>query len=54
MKDEEVGEILITGESVADGYLEGVKNNSFIKYNGTKAYLLKMVFYIIKKEKINK
>lgn len=39
MKDEEVGEILITGESVADGYLEGVKNNSFIKYNGTKAYL---------------
>lgn len=39
MKDEEIGEILITGESVADGYLENIKNNSFIKYNGVKAYL---------------
>lgn len=33
------GEILITGKSVADGYLGNVANNSFITYKGEKAYL---------------
>lgn len=44
--DEEVGEILITGESVADGYLENIQNNSFIQYNGAKAYLTGDLGYI--------
>lgn len=39
LQDGEVGEILITGESVADGYLEKVENNPFIEYDGKKAYL---------------
>lgn len=46
MKDEEIGEILITGESVTDGYLGNIKNNSFIEYNGTKAYLTGDLGYI--------
>lgn len=37
--DEQVGEILIVGESVAVGYIGEVKENSFIKYNGKNAYL---------------
>ena len=39
LKDEEVGEILIVGESVADGYLGNIENNSFITYKGKNAYL---------------
>lgn len=39
LNDGQVGEILIVGESVADGYLGSVKNNSFINYEGKKAYL---------------
>lgn len=38
-KDEEVGEILVVGESVADGYLGSITNNSFITYEKKKAYL---------------
>lgn len=37
--DGQVGEILIVGESVAEGYLGKVKENPFIKYNGKNAYL---------------
>ena len=39
LQDGESGEILITGESVAEGYLGNVENNPFIEYNGKKAYL---------------
>ena len=46
MQDGEIGEILITGESVADGYLGDIENKSFIKYNGTKAYLTGDLGYI--------
>lgn len=46
IRDEEVGEILITGESVADGYLGNTTNNSFIQYNGVKAYLTGDLGYI--------
>ena len=35
----QIGEILITGESVASGYLGDVQNKSFITYKGEKAYL---------------
>lgn len=38
LKENEVGEILIVGDSVSDGYLN-IVNNSFIKYNNEKAYL---------------
>lgn len=59
LQDGEIGEILITGESVADGYLGNVINNPFIKYNGKKAYLtgdlgyLKngMLYYKARKDK---
>ncbi len=44
--DEHIGEILITGESVADGYLGNIQNNSFIQYNGKKAYLTGDLGYI--------
>ena len=39
LSEEKIGEILITGKSVADGYLGNVVNNSFIRYKGKKAYL---------------
>lgn len=39
LKEEEIGEILIVGESVADGYIGKLSKNSFINYNGKKAYL---------------
>lgn len=39
LPDEEIGEILIVGESVADGYIGNANNNVFINYNGKKAYL---------------
>lgn len=59
LQDGEIGEILITGESVANGYLGNVINNPFIKYNGKKAYLtgdlgyLKngMLYYKARKDK---
>ncbi len=35
----EVGEILITGKSVAKGYLDDNNNSKFIMYNGKKGYL---------------
>ena len=46
IEDEKIGEILITGESVADGYLGNIKNNSFIQYNGAKGYLTGDLGYI--------
>ena len=39
LEDEKVGEILITGKSVAAGYVGKNENESFIEYNGNKAYL---------------
>lgn len=46
IKDGEIGEILIVGESVADGYLGDIKNSSFINYNNQKAYLTGDLGYI--------
>ena len=39
LSDNQVGEILIIGESVANGYLGEVKEQTFIYYNGKRAYL---------------
>lgn len=39
VKDGVVGEILIIGKSVADGYVEESKNDKFIMHNNKKAYL---------------
>ena len=39
LSDNQVGEILIIGESVANGYLGEVKEQPFIYYNGKRAYL---------------
>ena len=46
LKDGEIGEILITGESVADGYLGDVQDDVFLQYKGTKAYLTGDLGYI--------
>lgn len=46
LEDGKVGEILIVGESVASGYLGEEKEESFIKYNGEKAYLTGDLGYI--------
>ena len=46
IEDGKIGEILITGESVADGYLGNIQNNSFIQYNGIKAYMTGDLGYI--------
>ena len=47
LKDEEIGEIIIAGKSVADGYLGNTKNNNtFINYKGQKAYLTGDLGYI--------
>ena len=48
LKDEQVGEILIQGKSVADGYVnEHLNNNSkFIMFNNNKAYLTGDLGYI--------
>ena len=59
LPENQIGEILITGKSVADGYLGNVTNNSFIQYNGNKGYLtgdlgyLKngLLFYKARKDK---
>ena len=42
----ENGEIIITGESVAKGYLNNNNNKSFIKFNGENAYLTGDLGYI--------
>lgn len=39
LSNNQVGEILIVGENVGDGYLGEVQENTFIEYNGKKAYL---------------
>lgn len=39
LQDEEIGEILITGKSVSDGYLTKVNKNCFIEHNGKRGYL---------------
>jgi len=39
IKDRSVGEILIVGKSVADGYINNDKNESFVTYNNKPAYL---------------
>lgn len=39
LKEGEIGEILITGESVADGYLVNPDDPSFFMFHGEKAYL---------------
>ena len=39
LSNNQVGEILIIGESVADGYLEEIQEKTFIEYNGKRAYL---------------
>ncbi len=39
LSDGKIGEILVIGESVASGYIGKVKENSFINYNGKRAYL---------------
>lgn len=46
LPDGEIGEILIVGESVADGYINNLQNNNFIIYNGKKAYLTGDLGYI--------
>ena len=39
LPENQIGQILIVGKSVAEGYLGLVKENSFIKYKGKSAYL---------------
>lgn len=39
LKENEIGEILITGKSVAKGYIKKVERNPFISYKGERAYL---------------
>lgn len=59
LPDGKIGEILIVGESVADGYLADVENDSFVDYNGKKGYLTgdlgyiknKMLYYKARKDK---
>ena len=46
LPDSKVGEILIVGKSVADGYLEDLGTNTFTKYNGENAYLTGDLGYI--------
>ena len=46
LQDGEIGEILIVGESVSDGYIGNVVNNSFFNYNERKAYLTGDLGYI--------
>ena len=43
---EEIGEILIVGKSVANGYLGNNENKSFITFEGEKAYLTGDLGYI--------
>lgn len=55
----QVGEIVIEGESVGNGYLNTIENNPFINYNNKKAYLTgdlgyiknNILYYIERKDK---
>lgn len=59
LQNEEIGEIMITGASVGNGYLTNVENNPFIKYNDEKAYLTgdlgylknNVLYYVARKDK---
>ena len=59
LPDEEIGEIMISGKSVGNGYLTDIKNNSFIKYNKKNAYLTgdlgyiknNVLYYVARKDK---
>lgn len=46
LEENEIGEILITGDSVAEGYLEAPEKNPFITYNGQRAYLTGDLGYV--------
>lgn len=46
LQEGEIGEILIAGESVAEGYLKENASNKFIEYNNQKAYLTGDLGYI--------
>ena len=46
LPEEEMGEILITGKSVANGYVKNTKSKAFIEYNGEKGYLTGDLGYI--------
>lgn len=46
LAEEEIGEILISGKSVADGYIGNIKNKSFISFEGKNAYLTGDLGYI--------
>lgn len=46
LSEGEFGEILIVGESVAEGYLGNVQNDSFIQFEGKRAYLTGDLGYI--------
>lgn len=51
LADNEIGEILILGKSVGQGYLNNVPNNGYITFEGERAYLTGDLGYI-KDEKI--
>ena len=51
LQDGDIGEILICGESVANGYVNVETNNKFMLFNGKKAYLTGDLGYI-KEEKL--
>lgn len=51
LRDGDIGEILICGESVTNGYVNVETNNKFILFNGKKAYLTGDLGYI-EKEKL--
>lgn len=46
LEENKIGEILIIGDSVADGYLEEPGKNPFVTYNGQRAYLTGDLGYI--------
>ena len=59
LQNEEIGEIMITGASVGNGYLTNVEKNPFTKYNEEKAYLTgdlgylknNVLYYVARKDK---
>ena len=46
LKDEEIGEILILGESVSDGYIGNIESKNFLYFEEKKAYLTGDLGYI--------
>ena len=46
LQDGKIGEILISGDSVGNGYLDKDQNRKFILFNGNKAYLTGDLGYI--------